>query len=82
MKLRCATCQVGLEESWTIFGRFMKVVEHFGNIDWNAHELVTWNLDEIEFALLWSHLTKGVYYKRLNGYTNFQRYIWLSITNK
>ena len=41
------------------FRRFPKLVEHFNNIDWKAHELAC-NLHEYEFALTWSHLTKGV----------------------
>ena len=40
------------------FRRYMKLVEHFDNIDWKVHELAC-NLHEIEFALLQSHLTKG-----------------------
>ena len=34
---------------------------NIGNIGWKAHELA-WTLYEIEFALMWSHLTKGVSY--------------------
>ena len=53
--------KINLEESWTHLGRFMKLIEYFGNIDWKIHELA-WNLHEIEFAHLWSHLSKGVIY--------------------
>ena len=37
----------------------MKLVAHSSDIDWKVHELA-WNLHEIEFALMWTHLTKGV----------------------
>ena len=39
--------------------RFMKLVEHSCSIGWKVHEQA-WNMHEIEFALMWSQLTKGV----------------------
>jgi hypothetical protein len=59
MKLRCATCQSLFRRIMNEFKRYMKLVEHFGNIGWKVHELAC-NLYEIEFALLQRHLTKGV----------------------
>ena len=41
------------------FRRYMKLVEHLGNIGWKVHELAC-NLHEMEFALLQRHLIKGV----------------------
>ena len=38
----------------------MKLAEHSSIIDWKVHELA-WNLHKIKFALVWSHLTKGVH---------------------
>ena len=37
----------------------MKFVEHSSNMGWRVHE-IAWNHHEIEFALPWTHLTKGV----------------------
>lgn len=41
------------------FRRYMKLVEHLGNIGWKVHELAC-NLHEMEFALVQRHLIKGV----------------------
>jgi hypothetical protein len=57
--LKCATCQVDLEQSWTRFSKFMKLVEYSSNIGGKFMK-VTWNLHGFEFALIWSHLIKGV----------------------
>ena len=47
----------------------MKLVEYSGNIGWKVHELA-WNLHEIGFALIWSHLAKGVIYSSI--YASFK----------
>jgi hypothetical protein len=39
----------------------MKLVEHSSNIGWKVDELA-WNLHEIKFAIVWSHLIKGVFF--------------------
>ena len=44
----------------------MKLEAHYnGDIGWMVHELA-WNRHEIEVALLWTHLMKGVLRKCLN----------------
>ena len=45
----------------TNFRRFMKLVEHCSNIGGKVHELA-WNLHDIVFVLMWSHLTKRSMY--------------------
>ena len=45
------------------FEKFMKLAEHSSNMGWKVHE-VTWNIHENEFALMQSHLTKGICTKR------------------
>ena len=37
----------------------MELLEHSKNMSWKVYE-VAWNLHEIDFALPWNHLTKGV----------------------
>lgn len=41
--------------------RFVKLIKHFGSSGWKVHKLA-WNLHEIAFAFMRSHLTRGVYH--------------------
>ena len=59
--LRCATCQIGLEGSWTHLEGSWKLVDHTGNMGWKVHEIAL-NLHEIDSTLLGIRLTKGVSY--------------------
>ena len=63
MKLRCATCQVGIEESRTRLKGSWNWKNILLTMVWKVHELA-WNSHKIGFTLLWSHLSKGVIYTR------------------
>jgi hypothetical protein len=58
------------------FRRYMKLVEHFGNIGWKVHELAC-NLYEIKFALL----QKTSYQRSMNQTTLVLQFHGIVIQN-
>ena len=50
----------------------MKLVEHYGNISKKVHK-VAWNLHEIDFAIMRSHLTTGVSGNLILFYTSHKK---------